>query len=163
MKIKKIFLLLTLIIFLVFSSYLNAQNTSSRKQVEDPTMLNKLQGTWMSAIPGEALWFKVQIDGKECKVWMSSPKTGHWNDGASFNDPTVCDITGCYKITDRNEYDGKLQSESLALTNRRSSGSEGYTLNLHLEGGKTYLRIMDSNGTRWRICKKVLRNYSPWD
>ena len=35
--------------------HLNAQNTSSRKQVEDPTMLNKLQGTWMSAIPGEAL------------------------------------------------------------------------------------------------------------
>jgi hypothetical protein len=40
--------------------HLNAQNTSSRKQVEDPTMLNKLQGTWMSAIPGEALWFKVE-------------------------------------------------------------------------------------------------------
>lgn len=162
MKTKKLKLLFSIIVFSVSSFLLNAQNSSSRKQVEDPSMLNKLQGTWMSIIPGEAMWYKVQIDGSECKVWISSPRTGHWNDGASFNDPTVCNIVGCYKITDRNEYDGKLQSENIALTNRRN-GEEGYTLNLHLQGGKTYLRIMDKYGTKWRVCKKVLRNFSPWN
>lgn len=158
---KNIILLSLIILFSATNSF--SQNTSSRKQEEDPTMLPKLQGTWMRVTPGEAIWWKVQISGKVCKVWMSSPRTGHWNDGASNNDPTICDITGCYKITDRNEYDGKLQSESLALTARRRTGSEGYTLNLHTQGGQTFLRIMDYSGTGWIVLKKVSANYSPWD
>lgn len=159
MKIKHVFVILLSILF-VLPTF--SQNTSSRKQEEDPAMLTKLQGTWMRSVPGEYLWYKVQITDKECKIWMSSPSRGHWNDGASYNDPTVCDITGCYKITDRNEYDGKLQSESLALTVRRRSGDDGYTLNLHKQDGQIYLRIMDTHGTRWNVCKKVSSNYSPW-
>jgi hypothetical protein len=154
---------LILIIGLFISNLVIAQNPSSRKQVEDPSMLTKLQGTWMRVTPGQSFWYKVKITDKVCKVWMSTPSAGHWNDGASANDPTICDITGCYKITDRNEYDGKLQSESLAFTVRRNSGNEGYTLNLHQSEGKTYLRIMDKWSNRWIVLKKVSSNYSPWD
>lgn len=158
-KIK--FLLITaLSIFLVLPVF--SQNTSSRKQVEDPGMLKKLQGTWVFTEPGERTWFKVKISGNECKVWMSSPSTGHWNDGASNNDPTVCTITGCYRITDRNEYDGKLQSESLAFTIRNRTGSDGPTLNLHNKGGQIYLRFLDTYSSKI-LCKKVSPSYTPWD
>ena len=159
---KKEFIFIALLsIHLVFPAF--SQNGSSRKTEVDPTMLNKLQGTWMEVTPGERSWYKVQIINNNCKIWHSDPGTGNWNDGASNNDPTRLRIKGCFKITDRNTYDGKLQSESLALTEYDDDGKDGYTLNLHKEDTRLYLRIMWPNGSDWIYCKKVPTNYTPWN
>ena len=139
-----------------------SQNNSSRKTEDDPAMLKKMQGAWMHINAGED-WYKVEIKNENCKIWHSDPQTGNWNDGMSKNDPARLTITGCYKITDRNEYDGKLQSESLAFTVYDDDNKEGYTLNIHIEGGETYLRIMPRFGTKWIYCKKVPSTYSPWN
>ena len=147
MKMK----LASILVFLLFIQ-LKIPN-QNRKVVNDPQFLNQLQGVWADITPGER-WIKIVIRGNKFYYFMADPSDGRWSDWTSQHQPNT--ITSSVKISERNNYNGKWTSTSVAYTDNDNNGIYHRFL-INVENGKKYLTVV-AQGDNERLSDRTGEN-----
>jgi len=143
---------------------------SGETAVEDPSFLQKIQGTWVNTNPG-TIWEKVVISGDNFESYSASPKDGEWSLMKTYK------LTIPVKVTKRNNYDGKLFTYSYVLSEEDGLGNyiaifdeivNGQRMiysevhNSRPESARRPNYAGDLQGGKRTYLKKVPSNFNPW-